>query len=664
MTYQSFISLATPLVWGMLVFIVAWIVVRTGNIFRYIPNDHVGVKEKLFSRKGSIKDGFIALNGEAGFQPDLLRGGPHFFLPFLYRIHTYPLISIPQGKIGYVFARGGEALPPTQTLAANRVDEDFQDVRHFLEGDSFNSQVGQRGLQRRILREGTHPINLAQFIVIAEDQTYEIELGDMDAKELLAMGKTIADRDGFNPIVISDKDDKIGVVTVHDGPALNPGEIIAPTVEGHNNFQSPELFLANGGHRGRQLQTLVEGTYYLNRAFSSVDFIPKTTIEVGWVGVVVSYTGPKGSDLSGDDYGHGELVETGCKGVWKEPLLPGKYPFNTYAGHIVTVPTTNFVLKWVASAAGSHSLDENLSEINLITKDAFEPVLPLSLVLHIDYRRAPELVQRFGDTKKLVDQTLDPMVSAFFKNTAQTKELIQLLQERAQIQDEAGKLMAARLSTYTLEFQEVLIGTPKPKQGDTTMEQILVQLRMRQVAKEQEATYESQKKAMEKQKELSDATAAAEAQTALTQSSIKIQIAENEGSAKVKLAQKEAEKITILAEADKTRVTAEGEGEANAILAKGTATAEATKAQVEAYGGAEFRFAEQVANRMFEAITAGKQAIVPQIMVTGNNGGDNNSASSGVGGLYTGIMASLWPLVTQLKQGNDGSNKGNGATHD
>jgi uncharacterized membrane protein YqiK len=57
-------------------------------------------------------------------------------------------------------------------------------------------------------------------------------------------------------------------------------------------------------------------------------------IEVGNVGVVVSYTGAMGDDLSGKEYRHGELVTKGNRGVWSEPLLPGKYAFNTYAGKV------------------------------------------------------------------------------------------------------------------------------------------------------------------------------------------------------------------------------------------------------------------------------------------------------------------------------------------
>ena len=72
------------------------------------------------------------------------------------------------------------------------------------------------------------------------------------------------------------------LVTVHDGPSLPQGEIIAPTVGDHandlenyhNNFQDPERFLKAGGMRGRQLQVLVEGTYYINRLFATVEMIP------------------------------------------------------------------------------------------------------------------------------------------------------------------------------------------------------------------------------------------------------------------------------------------------------------------------------------------------------------------------------------------------------
>ncbi len=132
------------------------------------------------------------------------------------------------------------------------------------------------------------------------------------------MAKVIGERGGFRPVVIKDTDDTVGIVTVHDGPSLHPGRdhrlrSSAMTSNSpdtyHNNFQDADHFLAAGGSRGRQLQVLVEGTYYINRLFATVEMIPKTVIEVGNVGVVVSYTGEIGIDLSGKEYRHGELVE-------------------------------------------------------------------------------------------------------------------------------------------------------------------------------------------------------------------------------------------------------------------------------------------------------------------------------------------------------------------
>src|ERR1700744_1277427 len=104
-------------VWTAVVVIVFFLL-RMANIVRYIPNNQVGIVEKLWAARGSIKSGFIALKGEAGFQPDILRGGIHFFFPFTYRIHKSDLVTVGQGKIAYVFARDGARAAPGPGLRA------------------------------------------------------------------------------------------------------------------------------------------------------------------------------------------------------------------------------------------------------------------------------------------------------------------------------------------------------------------------------------------------------------------------------------------------------------------------------------------------------------------------------------------------------------------
>jgi uncharacterized membrane protein YqiK len=590
--------------------------VLMSGFLRYIPNTRVGIVEKRVSGRGSVTSGFIALKGEAGFQPEVLRGGWHLLTPFQYKVHAAPLVTIPQGKIGYVFARDGEPMLPTQTLAGNRNANDFQDVRHFL------ASGGQRGPQRQILREGTYAINLAQFVVLTDQQIYFLPMSRADDGVFRNMAQMIAERHGFEPLVIKGSDDLVGVVTVHDGPSLQEGEIIAPTVGDdpaqaatyHNNFQDPERFLLAGGRRGRQHQVLVEGTYYLNRLFCTVEAIQKTVIEVGHVGVVVSYTGEQGADLSGAEYKHGEMVEAGQRGVWQAPLLPGKYAFNTYAGKVIVVPTTNIILKWIASETGVHRYDENLSEVSLITKDAFAPSLPLSVVIHIDYKQAPLVVQRFGDIKRLVEQTLDPMVSAYFKNVGQTRTLIQLIQDRSEIQRVASTEMKAKFAHYNLELEEVLIGTPTAGGGDDAIERILTQLRSRQIAEEQVETYTRQEKAAVKERELREAEARARAQQALTESEISITVEANAGKAEYQRSLQQAAQIRALAEA-------QAEKEARV----GIATAIAIEEQVRAYGGPQFQVTQQVMNRFAQAIEAAKVDVVPRITVGGGAAGGSGS---------------------------------------
>lgn len=586
---------------------------------KIIPNNKIAIVEKWWSSKGSLNEQIIALNGEAGYQPKVLRGGIHFLTPLMFKVHICSLVTIPQGQIAYVFARDGKPLEPTQTLGQIIPQcKNFQDVKAYIENG------GQKGPQRGIVREGTYAFNLAQFIIITESKTYYLPMGSRSEDETITkMAEMLKQRDAFRPIVIKGADDKVGIVTVHDGPSLNKDDIIAPTVGDnvkeqetyHNNFQDPEKFLRAGGYRGRQYQVLVEGTYFINRLFATVELINKTTIEIGFVGVVVSYIGSKGTDSSGEDYKHGELVQKGFRGVWSEPLMPGKYAFNTYAGKIILVPTTNIILKWISNQTGTHRYDENLKEVSLITKDAFEPSLPLSVVMHIDYRKAPLVIQRFGDIKMLVDQTLDPMVSAYFKNIGQTKTLIQLIQERNEIQAMSSGEMKGKFEHYNLELEEVLIGTPSSSVNDDKIEVILTQLRSRQIALEQIETYSQQQKAAVKEKELREAESKASQQKYLTESEINIEIQSNEGKAEFQRSLQEASKIKAIAEAEAEREARVGIGKAIAV-----------DEQVKAYGGPQYQVTQDIMNKFTAAIQTSKIDIVPKTVV--NMGGNDGKGSA------------------------------------
>lgn len=641
---------------------------------RYIPNNKIGVVEKLWSLRGSVTEGrIIALGGEAGFQADVLRGGIHIgYWRWQYVVHKTTLVTVPQGKLGYVCARDGEPLPPSQTLGRVVPCDNFQNARKFLTAHSDGLR-GQRGRQRAILREGVYAVNPALFVVITEEAVFNLKnVCDPQERQMLSSWRDeLTEHGGFDPVIVGapinapdpiNPDgqilvDSLGLVTIHDGPSLRPGEIIAPAVGDlpgdpnyHNNFQDPEAFLRAGGLRGRQYAPLTDGTYFINRWFATVEQIPKTVVPIGFVGVVVSYYGEAGADLSGESFRHGERVAEGRRGVWEKPLGPGKYAFNTLAGSIVLVPTTNFVLHWVTGKTESHRYDESLRSIDLVTKDAYEPLLPLSVVVHIDYRRAPSVIQRFGDVKKLITQTIDPMLSAYFRDIAHRKTMLELLHDRDLIQAEAREELRRKFHDFDIECVDVLIGKPSSANGDDKIETLLEQLRQRQLSHEQLETYTRQTAAAEKLRALNEAQAQAAAQTVLTNSHVQIQIVGNQGEAELARARKQAEQTVVTAEAELARsrrqaeqtvLVAEaeskknqlaGRGEGQRVMQVGLSEAAVLLRKISSFGDPRLYALSVAADKLAKS----SQPLVPERLFVA--GGDDKRQGQGMLGLLIDLL--------------------------
>jgi uncharacterized membrane protein YqiK len=615
---------------------------------RYIPHDKVGIVEKLWSSKGSLTSGrIVALEGEAGFQAELLRGGLHGgFFPWQYRIHKEPLVMISESKLGYIYARDGNPLPPTQTLAR------IVDCNHFQDAQAFLRNGGARGRQRAILREGVFAINGALFVVITEDRVFSGPIREKEGKYADWQEQLKSIR-GFAPVVVGyggaaapkaeepavggadltmTPTDTIGIVTVHDGASLESGEIIAPEVRAesrdHNYFQDPEMFLALGGRRGKQLQVMTDGTFFINRWFATVEVRPKTLIPIGYVGVVVSYYGGKGEDLTGAGFRYGEQVEPGQRGVWKQALPPGKYPVNPYAVKVELVPTVNFVLRWITGQAEAHQYDKDLVSIALITADGYEPVLPLSLVLHIDYEKAPSVVQRFGDVRRLITQTLDPILTSYFRDVAQSSNMLDLLTHREDIQRRATEELGKRFKEFDINCIAVLIGRPESTvlaEEEDPIERLFDQLRMRRLAEEQIATFAKKEEAAQQLKQLNNAEAAAAKQAELTQTKIEIEVAGNRGEAQLAEAQRLSKRDIARAEGESRSRELLGRGEASKIAQIGLAEAAVSLQKIRAYGDSRL-FALNLA---VERFSSSAQPLVPErLLVMGGVGGEKMDLGS------------------------------------
>jgi uncharacterized membrane protein YqiK len=300
----------------------------------------------------------------------------------------------------------------------------------------------------------------------------------------------------------------------------------------------------------------------------------------------------------------------------------------------------NFVLRWITGQVEAHQYDKDLMSLDLITADGYDPVLPLSLVLHIDYEKAPSVIQRFGDVRRLISQTLDPILSAYFRDVAQSSSMLDLLTRREEIQRKATEELGRRFRDYDINCVAVLIGRPEskvkdPERGDP-IETLFDQLRQRRLAEEQKGTYAKQEQAAVQLKELNDAQAAAAKQTELTATRVDVEIAGNRGAAQLAEARRLAERDVARAEGESRAQELIGRGQASRVAQVGLSEAGVTLQKVRAYGDPRLLALNLVADRFAQSA----QPIVPErLLVMG--GGADAGATAGASNVLSQLVALL-----------------------
>jgi uncharacterized membrane protein YqiK len=170
-----------------------------------ISERQVGIVVKRFSRRALAPGRLIALNGEAGYQADILAPGLHFgFWRWQYRILKIPVTVVPQGEIALVLAADGASTPAERILGKVVDCDNFQDARKFLD------HGGEKGRQLGIITAGTYRINTALFSVVTAATASDHGMGE---RQLLLHRV---------------EPDMVGVVTTLDGRSIDAGEIAGP----------------------------------------------------------------------------------------------------------------------------------------------------------------------------------------------------------------------------------------------------------------------------------------------------------------------------------------------------------------------------------------------------------------------------------------------------
>ena len=574
-----------------------------------VPDNRIGLVVKKFtlSSKSRLPDGrIIAIHGEAGMQAKALAPGLYWGLwPWQYGITMEPFTVIEQNKLGLVKAKDGASLDTGRVLGKPVDCDKFQDAIAFLDNN------GQKGPQAAFLTPGSYRINTFLF---------EIEMVP----------------------ITQIHENKVGIVTTLDGEPLDKGEIAGESVSGHKNYQDPIAFINAGGRKGLQEDVILAGTYYLNPWFVIVEQVDMTYIPIGYVGVVNSFVGPEGKDTSGDAFKHGNIVHRGQKGVWEDPLDPGKHPINIYTHAVEIVPTTNIVLNWADSRTEAHELDKNLCTITVRSSDGFTFNLDVSQIIHVPRNEAPKVIARFGKMKNLVSQVLEPTIANYFRNSAQKSDVIGFLANRIQRQSDARDHIGAVLTTYNVIGVDTLIGDIVPPAA------LMKTLTDRKLAEEEKVTYEIQRHAQIERKEFESARAGADMQPEVVKSTRQVEINTQMAASKVAASHGEAEAKTINAKADaEVRITiAKADAEAKTVNAKadanatevngiaestkikaiGLAEAEVTKQKTEAMGTEQYAIV-----RVAEALAAAGIKLVPEILVSGKDNGGNGIIDALIG---------------------------------
>src|SRR3989442_8053078 len=702
-------SILPALVIGFVLLIVLLLILR--RIFVNVGAREIAIKERRYMGRRMPPGRVVATEGEVGIQAEVLKPGLHLIkYPFERIVRKVPLIEIGADELGIVEAVDGEPMPPGRIFAPDRAQNAHN---NFQDPIAFIKQGGVKGIQLRTLPPGLWPIHpylfrvsVGKTTVIPQGKVGIVTAADgapLDAGRLLAkaieghlsfqnaelfvssggqrgpqvdiltpgtyriLSQSVPLEGGteakpglftvrlYDATVISES--QIGLVEALDGAPLNPGDYVAESVAGHDNFQDGHEFIDGKGQRGPQKDILLPGTYYINPLLFKVILETAKEIKPGEVAVIVSNTGKDPSDdirrqmaakvrermereekeqaaqsakhldqadaeeiktelMTGDpadrrlDEGAHEayVVPEGYRGIQETVVGRGRYYVNTLAITPIIIPTTNQTVEWT-----SGEVVNTFNPFEVISKDGFTMQLEVRVVFRVKPEDAPFMVAKIGGIDRLIQNVMHPLIDSIFRNQASESSAMAYLQNRHEEQERAEARVRAHLLKYHVDVVNVLIchiHLPEDLMKTQT-EKIL--------AEQKQHMFNAQREAEERRIQLERTKAQADNQVKLMEATVGVEIAGKRSEQR----------------------KAEGEGEASYILATGKAEAEKVRLMGEAQGVA---YAEQV-----NAIGAQGVALVETLKVIGEKGVritpdvmSTGGTGDGAGGIGTLLLLNLF----------------------
>jgi regulator of protease activity HflC (stomatin/prohibitin superfamily) len=617
--------------WSLAVIIVI-IVFLTG--LKRIGADKVGILTRTMFGKKMPEGQIIARHGEIGVQAQILMPGLYWRFPIIWSFEKVPVVTIDTASIGVVESVDGEPLPKGRVLGDEVECNQFQDAELFFKNH------GRKGPQVGILRPGTYRINTTLFKVTRSP-------------------------------AIRIAENNIGIAIAKDGTPLPPGYIIAPkavnsdgTEADHKFYQNGQLFIDSKGYRGPQLDTLQPGIYYINPMLFDIKAEFVAEVLPGYVAVIRSNVGlelEKGAEgptpTTGEDYFSGPIHEDVerilitskyTRGIWREPIAPGKYNLNTIAFTPYQVPTSAVTIDWategkigteVKGAKLKEAKDEGVlykfDPLKVTSKDGFQLEVNVRMVIRIQPANAAYIIARFGSVVNLIDQIVHPLIDSSFRNKAGEKKAIDFFQSRTDLQTEALLHAQEKFAEYNVEAQNLLIAyIDIPKE-------LLDTQTKKEIANQQQAQYDQEAQAQEKRIAVMEKASRADKQKDVIDARLSIDINNDRAEAKVREADGDRRSVILRAQGTKESTILVADGNSYQSKIEGEGVAAAYDAQKEAIGQQNVAII-----KLIQEIAAGKIQIVPQILV---NGGDGANSGNLFNAWLAQMVAQNIPKNTQEK---------------
>lgn len=375
--------------------------------------------------------------------------------------------------------------------------------------------------------------------------------------------------------------DMIGLVESRDGLPLDPGQVFAPEVtnaEFKKMVEDPKFFLTTGnGRKGPQSNVLTPGKYRLNPELFMVTTVGTTEVPPAAVAVLKSNFGSEPT-LSTKVVENDEpviLANSGEKGILASVLQPGKYPVNTKAYSVSIISTRETIIRFTAGEKGYDVQGQRAAiqtansneqrEITVRTSDGFTFPVDVRVEYKIEPKNAPIVVAKLGADRDPLLAKLNSTVRAIFRNNAEGVKALDYVNQRSIQESQSLAMISKDMARMGVTITGVRIGDVGDEE---TLGQLLNTQRDREIAVQEQVTFQEQQKAAVQQKELSKTQQEAEEEKRLATASYEVKIAEQDKEKRIIEARAHAESVEIeaTAQANAYKMIADQIGKANAAM--------------------------------------------------------------------------------------------------